>query len=124
MKILRLFKTILLFFLHWCPRIMCILLAAFPMLFTFEREATFWKTLIDVLIHLIPAFLVILLLMLSWKWPWVGGVSFIILGFVYLIWYYPSSQSHALVIFLFITGILFLADWILRKKVGKADTYN
>jgi hypothetical protein len=100
---------------------MCILLVAFTLLFTFDKEATFWKTIIDLLTHLIPTFLVILLLVLSWKWPWIGGMTFIALGIVYIIWYVPKCQSHAIDIYLFIIGILFLLDWFLRKNIKKAN---
>jgi hypothetical protein len=117
--ILRHLTNILRFIIHWSPRVLCIILAAFPMLFTFKQEATFLKKLADILFHLIPSFLVIFLLILSWKWPWIGGIILIGLGTVFFIWYAQKNQSYALGIYLFINGILFLLDWFQKKDIRK-----
>ncbi|MHC1705274.1 MAG: hypothetical protein AB9846_15315 [Tenuifilaceae bacterium] len=125
METLRIIITVSLLILHWIPRILCILFAVFISLFAFDvfgQGSGFWKTLIDLLLHLVPTFLVIIIIILSWKWSWIGGVSFILLGIVYLIWSSQTGRgSHIIDITLFSVGILFLIDWFLRKRIKAAQ---
>jgi len=124
MNALKIITYISLLFLNWIPRILCILFAIGISLFAldaFENNEGFWKTLLALLIHLIPAFIVIAVLALSWRWPWVGGVSYVLLGIAYLIWSSRSGRGSAIIyIPLFSIGILFLINWFLRKKIEEA----
>jgi hypothetical protein len=63
--------------------ILCILIAIFVSLFSFDvfgQNAGFWKTLIAFLIHNIPTIVLIGVLILSWKWSWIGGISYMVLA--------------------------------------------
>lgn len=115
----------LLLFLKWIPRILCILLAIFTGLFSldaFGPGITFWKGLIGFIIHLIPTFLIIGILMLSWKWDWIGGISFIVLGVAYMTLMTSVDKALPLIyIPIFITGLLFLISWFLRKYIKDAQ---
>jgi glucose-6-phosphate-specific signal transduction histidine kinase len=120
MKTLQIIKYILLLFLLWTPRILCILLAIFAGLFSFDvfgQGTSFWKTLIAFIIQFTPTLIIIAIIILSWKWPWVGGICFIVMGIAYLILFAQRSQSHFIDLSLFLTGILFLLSWILRKNI-------
>jgi hypothetical protein len=118
----------LLLLLNWAPRILGILFAIFISLFTFDvfgQGTGFWKTLLALLIHLIPTFLLIIILILSWKRPWISGIFFILLGIAYIIWSSQSGRgSQIIYIPLFLVGILFLTSWFFRKEIKKAqDAY-
>jgi hypothetical protein len=54
----------------------------------------------------------------SWKWAWISGICYTSLGIVYIILKgLNNPMVHGP---LFMTGILFLLGWILRKEIKKA----
>ena len=68
---------------HWVPRILCILAILFISLFAFDffsPERTFWQNMGGLLIHLVPSFILIALLIVAWKWELIGGIIFTIIG--------------------------------------------
>ncbi|MBT8259738.1 MAG: hypothetical protein KJN82_00360, partial [Bacteroidia bacterium] len=70
---------------HWTPRILCILAILFLSLFAldaFGHEKSFWKQLLDFVIHLIPSFILLIILIISWKWELIGGIVFTVIGIV------------------------------------------
>jgi prolipoprotein diacylglyceryltransferase len=71
---------------HWLPRIICILAILFISMFAldaFSPGLTLWKQIGDFLIHLIPSYIMIALLVIAWKWEYVGGIIFTVIGFVF-----------------------------------------
>ncbi|RLD73898.1 MAG: hypothetical protein DRJ07_20240, partial [Bacteroidetes bacterium] len=69
--------------LFWLPRFLCIIAILFISLFAldaFEPDLTFWQQIGAFLIHLIPSFILIALLLIVWKWEYIGGIIFTILG--------------------------------------------
>ena len=115
----------LLLILLWAPRILCILFAIFISFFAFDvfdQGTGFWKILLALLIHLIPTFLIIIILILSWKRTWIGGISYILIGVAYIIWSSQTDRgSQIIYIPLLLVGILFLTSWFLRKKIKEAQ---
>jgi len=70
----------------WLPRILTIIFILFVSLFAldvFGMGGDFWATLGGLAIHLIPSFFMIIVLWATWRRPWIGGIFFILLGFVY-----------------------------------------
>jgi len=68
---------------HWLPRIICILAILFVSLFAtdaFAPELTIWQQLVAFIIHLIPSFILLAFLIVAWKWEYIGGIIFIIIG--------------------------------------------
>jgi hypothetical protein len=63
-------------------------------------------------------------LLVSWKYEVVGGVAFIVAGFVYIAWlatrnpfeWYMLSWAAQISGFAFLIGILFLIGWRKKKK--------
>ena len=110
--------------LLWAPRVLCIVFAAFISLFAldvFGEGRGFWQTLAALLIHLIPTYILIGMLLLSWRWPWVGAVVFAALGVLFLWWnhqYRHNVLSAVLMIAgpLFLMATLFLLNWLLRDR--------
>ena len=122
-------------FLYWLPRILCILAIVFISLFAldaFQPELTVWQQIQAFLMHLIPSFILLLFLLIAWKWELIGGVIFVLIGlvlspFVYMHNYnmngsvWMSIGIIAMITFPFIlVGILFILGYIVNKKEVEA----
>ncbi len=113
--------------LLWTPRVLCILFAAFMSMFAldvFGGRDPWWHQILGFLIHLIPVYFLVAVLVLSWRWEWVGGAIFPALGVVYIYWawnrwHYPYNLYNCLTVAgpLFLLGAMFLAGWFLRAQV-------
>ncbi|MGE3312582.1 MAG: hypothetical protein AB7O66_21650 [Limisphaerales bacterium] len=65
--------------------------------------------------HLLPAVLVLAVLALAWRWEWVGGVVFPLLGGLYIVmaWGRFHWTAYAMIAGpLFVLGGLFVAAWL------------
>jgi hypothetical protein len=108
--------------LFWAPRILTLLFAVFISLFAFDvfdQGYSFWETVLALLIHLIPTGILLLALVLSWRWEWIGGILFIGLGVFYLV---AAQGQHWLAYLLisgplFLIGALFLLNWRYRAEL-------
>jgi len=109
--------------LFWAPRILCILFALFLSLFAldiFDMGLGFWETILALLIHLVPVYIVVFVLFLAWKWEWVGAVLFTALAVFYVVWTWGKfdwSTYLAISGPLFFIGVLFLLNWIYRAQL-------
>ncbi|MEM9905446.1 MAG: hypothetical protein AAF921_10530 [Cyanobacteria bacterium P01_D01_bin.44] len=104
--------------LFWSPRVLCILFAIFLSLFAldvFSEGYDFGETILALLIHLIPTYLVVISLAIAWRWEWVGSILFIALALFYL----ATSGGESWVISgpLFLVGLLFLLNWRYRGRL-------
>ena len=115
--------------LFWAPRILCIFFALFLSLFAldvFGEGYGFWGTILALLIHLIPVYLVIIALVIAWRWEWVGAILFIALALFYLLGF-PLWEEGKFdwIVSLLIPGplvllsVLFLLNWIYRAQLRK-----
>ena len=119
-------------FVHWTPRILCIIAICFISLFaadSFAPGLTIWQQLGAFFIHLIPSFILLLLLIISWKWELFGGIFFTVIGlglspFIFLHNYRMNhSVGMSLFVILMITfpfvvvGILFTISHFLKKRL-------
>jgi len=117
--------------LYWAPRILCILAILFVSLFaldSFSSERTFWQNTAAFLMHLIPSFVLLAVLIISWKWEKVGGIILTIVGlawtvFVFILNYKRThSVATSLLIILMVAlpfvlaGILFILSYYSKKK--------
>ena len=69
--------------LHWVPRILVILAILFVSIFAldaFSSELTFLQNAGAFLVHLIPSFVLVALLIIAWKWEKAGGILITIVG--------------------------------------------
>jgi hypothetical protein len=116
---------------YWFPRIFCILAILFISLFaldSFSPELTIWQQLGAFFIHLIPSFILLVFLFIAWKWEFIGGIIFILIGFAFspYIFFHNYNMNHSiglsLVIILTITmpfiivGIFFLISHRIKKR--------
>jgi len=112
-------------FIYWTPRVLSILLLIFLSLFSldvFDLQLGFWQTIGALLIHNIPVFILLALLIVAWKHEIVGAVTFFLAGLLYIFlllmsdfkWY---KISWALIISgpAFFIAVLFFINWK-RKK--------
>jgi hypothetical protein len=117
--------------IHWTPRIICILAILFVSMFaldSFDQKFTLWQQLQAFFIHLIPTYILILFLVVAWKWELVGGLILIAfaLGLVPSIYYHNYYMNHSvwmslsvilMINFPFVvTGALFVLSHFLKKK--------
>jgi hypothetical protein len=112
--------------LFWTPRILSILYAVFISMFAldvFGGDDGFWETTLALLIHLIPVYGIIITLIIAWRWEWVGTVVFIVLAVLYVMWAWPRFHHWSVYVAipgpLVVVGILFLYNWIHKKRLQK-----
>jgi hypothetical protein len=70
-------------FIFWLPRIICIIAILFISVFAldaFQPELTVWQQIQAFAMHLIPSFVLLLILIIAWKWELVGGIIFLLIG--------------------------------------------
>ncbi len=111
--------------LFWTPRIMCIIFAMFLSIFSFDvfgENEGFWSTLFALLIHLIPVYLVLILLAVAWRWEWIGAIVFSALGLFYIVWALGRGQFPVVVYFTipgpaFIIAGLFQLNWKYKEEL-------
>jgi len=115
--------------LYWAPRALCIVFALFISLFAldvFAEGKGFWNTLLALLMHLIPTFLLLFVLAVSWRREWIAGILFPLLGVLYVVWAWskPFGAWSTLLLMagpLVLTGALFLLNWYYRGELrGKS----
>jgi hypothetical protein len=97
--------------LQWVPRILGIAVALFVGLFAldaFGQGRPLAQALGDFAIHLIPAFLLLAVVAVAWRYPWVGAVAFMGLAVAYAISARRVDWIAVIAGPLFIVGVLFL----------------
>jgi len=109
-------------FLCWLSRILGILFAIFISIFsldTFGEGIPFLEAVAGFLIHLIPTYIVIAVLLIAWKWELVGGILFILIGASYLVWAHVPHWTAFLLIGgpPVLIGILFIAAHFISNRV-------
>ncbi len=103
--------------IHWAPRIAAILIIFFVSLFSldvFDMEANPLEMLGGFLIHNIPSFVMIILLVFAWRRPLVGCIAFLLAGIFFLRFVIMGQDLAHLLLFsgpLLLISALFYADW-------------
>ena len=113
---------------YWIPRVAGIICAAFCFVLAFgvfaEEDWTPLEKTIGFFMQLIPFLIMIILLLISWKWELIGGICYIILGIaitVYMILFRPEIWYNSFFLSgpLFFVGLLFIMHYfIFEKKKG------
>jgi len=113
--------------LYWSPRALCIVFALFISLFAldvFSEGRGFWNTLLALLMHLIPTYLILVVLAVSWRREFIAGILFPLLGVLYIAWAWnkPFAVWSTLLLMagpLVLTGALFLLNWYYRSELRR-----
>jgi hypothetical protein len=109
--------------LFWTPRILGTLFALFISVFAldvFGAGYGFRETALALGMHLIPTGILLVILLLAWRWEWLGAILFPGLGFLYLATSWGQFDWSAYAVIsgpLILEGMLFLADWRYRKTL-------
>ena len=116
---------------YWTPRIICIIAILFISLFAldaFSPELSFWQQIGGFLMHLIPSFILLAILVLAWKKEFIGGILFMIigLGLSPIVFSHNYRMNHSIFMSLgiiltitipfVIVGVLFIISHFKRKK--------
>ncbi|HEY5689107.1 MAG TPA: hypothetical protein VIS27_12460 [Yeosuana sp.] len=120
--------------LYYTPRILCVIAILFISLFAldaFETGPTIWKQITAFLIHLIPSFILTILLIIAWKKELLGGILFLIISLVFspIIFKMNYNMNHSFwmsmgIIFLItipfaVVGILFIMSHFRKRQTTK-----
>ncbi len=115
--------------LYWAPRALSIVFIAFLSLFAldvFGGPYGFWQTLLALFMHLIPSFVLILSLVLAWRWEWIGAVLYAAAGVLYVTWVVLRPALPPAVKLLWCSTIagpalviaaLFLLNWVKHAEL-------
>jgi hypothetical protein len=77
----------------------------------------FWGTVLALLIHLVPALIVLTALVIAWHWEAAGSILLIALGVGYLVTTWGHFNWHLVISGpLFLIGGLFLTDRFYRAR--------
>ena len=117
-------------FVYWTPRILAIVFILFLAMFSldiFDNNYTFWEIVLGLFMHNIPTFILLIVLLISWRYEIVGAVAFILAGILYIVWLLMSQKLEWYMLFwvlqiagpTFLVGILFWVNWKKRKQVRK-----
>lgn len=74
--------------IYWTPRVLSVAMIVFISLFAFDvfiEDYTFWELIGAFLIHLLPSFMLLGIVLIAWKREQIGGLIFITLGVLYMI---------------------------------------
>jgi hypothetical protein len=96
--------------IFWLPRVLSIVFIAFISIFALDVfDMPQWY--LALFMHLIPSFILIILTVIAWKKPFIGGILFLIAGLAALFFFRTSIFIPVIVI-----GGLFLTEVYLKKK--------
>jgi hypothetical protein len=99
-----------------------ILLAAFLSLLSldvFTEETSFWEEILALVIHLVPTYIVVIVLLIAWKWEWVGALAFIGLAIFYVVMSGGRQHWSAYAVIsgtLVVIGVMFGVNWKFREE--------
>jgi uncharacterized membrane protein len=109
--------------IFWAPRVLSILFIisiALLSLDVISPELDFRQIFVGLLMHNIPTLVMIIVLIIAWKYEIVGAVFFILAGLLYTLmtsqvkidWYVALSWNLTIAGPAILIGILFLISWI------------
>ena len=108
--------------LYWVPRILTVIALFFILMFSFDvfdGNESIGRKLLGFLMHNIPVLILLAILIIAWKWEFVGGIFFIVAFIVSCYFFHSFSGNPGSLIvtspFLF-TGILFILYHFLYGK--------
>lgn len=111
--------------LYWTPRALGILAILFMMMFSidcFGEYPELGKKLLCFLMHNIPAFIVVLVLIIAWRWELVGGILFILVSLAGSIYFNGFGKNWGVLPIMapfLVTGILFILHYSLYLRKDK-----
>lgn len=106
--------------LFWIPRVLAILFISFISLFAldaFAPDYSLGEQIIGFLIHLVPTYILALVLIISWKNEILGGLLFILLAIIMFVYFHNPLWVNLILTFPpFLVGVLFITHDYLKKR--------
>ena len=107
--------------IYWLPRILGLAFVLFLSLFSLDvfSEYSGWQAVLPFLIHLLPSFVLLAVVLIAWRHDWVGVVFFLFSSVFYV---YAAGFDRPWTWYAFISGpaflvaVLFMASWIQKRK--------
>lgn len=107
--------------LYWTPRILVILAILFVSLFaldSFSPERTLWQNLAAFAMNMIPSFVLLIVLVIAWRWEFTGGVILTLIGlffsvFLFIKNYHMNHSVPKSLLVVLLISIPFVAAGIL-----------
>jgi len=114
-------------FIYWTPRILSIVFIIFFALMSLDvmaLELSLWESIVGLLMHNIPTIIMLIVLLIAWKYEIVGGIAYLLGGLAYIImttqaeipWYIALSWSLNIAGPAFLIGVLFLINWYKKRQ--------
>jgi hypothetical protein len=118
-------------FVYWTPRILSIAFILFLALFSldvFDSCQGVFDCALGLFMHNIPSLVLLVILLISWRYEIVGGIAFILAGLLFIVLsvfrvvmsspveWYMLVWTLQIAGPAFLIGILFLIGWRRRKK--------
>ena len=105
--------------LYWIPRILAILSILFMTIFSldaFDGNESFGMKMLGFLMHNIPVLIILVILLIAWRWEFAGGILFIlafVAGTIVFHSFIGNPASLIVITPFLITGILFILHNVL-----------
>ena len=111
--------------LFWAPRVLCMAFILFVSLFAldvFGEGRGLWETLVALMMHLVPTYILIGMLAIAWRRGWFGALVSTALGLLFLWWHHGHRPNDWFAIVflagpLFLMAALFLLSWLKRAEL-------
>ncbi|MDH7498635.1 MAG: hypothetical protein QHH05_09375 [Syntrophomonadaceae bacterium] len=116
-------------FTYWAPRVLSLLFVAFLALFSLdviEPGMSAGQIALGLLMHNIPALLLLAVVVVAWKRELVGAVAFMLAGLLYVVfvfvaradipWHLALSWILTITGPAFLTSLLWLLSWNAARK--------
>ncbi len=116
-------------FLHLAPRILSVAFIIFLSLFALDvfGEYRGFELAIALFMHLIPSFVLALVVVLAWKHDLVGAIVFIFAA-VFYVWAAGFGRPWSWYAFIsgpaFLVSILFFLNWLYLRKTRTGSRQN
>lgn len=118
--------------LYWSPRICSILLVAFMSLFAldvFQEGLSLREMLLAFLMHMLPMITLAIVVVIAWRWEWVGAVIFGLAGVLISILTFRNGMQGVATILsigapLLMVGLCFWANARWKQEINSARHPN
>ncbi|MFA5098719.1 MAG: hypothetical protein WC461_00670 [Candidatus Paceibacterota bacterium] len=107
--------------IYWSPRILSLGFVLFLSLFSLDALSggSSWQNILGLLIHLLPSFALLAIVIIAWKYDLFGAAAFFVFAIYYVFavgfdrhWsWYVSISAPAIIV-----GILFVLSWLQKRK--------
>ena len=118
--------------IQWASRLLGIAFTLFISLFAFDVFAhgqSILRALPAFFMHLIPSFVLLLIVVLAWRWAWIGAAGSAALCILFLSWNYTIRHNvpAAVAIIagpLLLMTVLYLWSWVMRRELGETPPHD